>query len=60
MLVQVVTENVNLRSTVDSAQKKINRELARKLEEFGYLDENGNQIKELIVPDVQMIEEWLK
>lgn len=60
VLVQVVTENVNLRSTVDSAQKKINRELARKLEEFGYLDENGNQIKELIVPDVQMIEEWLK
>lgn len=60
VLVQVVTQNANLRSAVDSAQKKINRELARKLEEFGYVDKNGNKIKDLIVPDVQMVEEWLK
>lgn len=60
VLVQVVTQNANLRSAVDSAQKKINRELARKLEEFGYVDKDGNKIKDLIVPDVQMVEEWLK
>lgn len=60
VLVQVVTQNANLRSAVDSAQKKINRELDRKMEEFGYVDKDGNKLKELVVPDVQMIEEWLK
>lgn len=60
VLVQVVTQNANLRSAVDGAQKKINRELDRKLEEFGYIDEKGNKLKELVVPDVQMIEGWLK
>ncbi|MGF7142740.1 ABC-type glycerol-3-phosphate transport system substrate-binding protein [Anaerotaenia torta] len=60
VLVQAVTQNANLRSAVDSAQKKINRELSRKMEEFGYLDSNGSMMKELVVPDIQMIEEWLK
>ncbi len=60
ILIDVVVNNENLRSAVDDAQKKINRELQRKLEEFGYLDGDGNKIKELIVPDIQMIEEWLE
>ncbi len=60
ILINVVVNNENLRSAVDEAQKKINRELQRKLEEFGYLDADGNKVKELIVPDIQMIEEWLE
>lgn len=60
ILIRVVTQNVNIRSAVDDAEKKINRELRRKLEEFGYIDSNGNRIKELIVPDIDLIRGWLR
>ena len=59
VLVNVVTQNVNLRTAIDDAQKRINAELQRKLEEFGYIDSAGNTIKELIVPDIDMVKEWL-
>ena len=48
VLVNVVTSNVNLRTAIDDAQKRINAELLRKLEEFGYLDENGNVQKPFV------------
>jgi ABC-type glycerol-3-phosphate transport system substrate-binding protein len=60
ILIKVVTQNVNIRSAVDDAEKKINRELARKLEEFGYIDNKGNTVKELIIPDINMIKDWLR
>lgn len=59
VLVNVVTQNVNIRTAIDDAQKRINAELQRKLEEFGYIDGAGNTIKELIVPDIDMVKEWL-
>ena len=59
VLVNVVTQNVNIRTAIDDAQKRINAELQRKLEEFGYIDNAGNPIKELIVPDIDMVKEWL-
>lgn len=60
VLISVVTENVNIRTAIDNAQKRINAELTRKLEEFGYIDSEGNEIKELVVPDVELVREWLK
>ena len=60
ILVNVVTKGTNLRTAVDDAEKKINRELQRKLVEFGYMDRNGNILKELTVPDMEMVKEWLK
>lgn len=60
VLIRVVTQNVNIRSAVDDAQKKINRELQRKLEEFGYIDSKGNIQKELIIPDIDLIKGWLR
>ncbi len=59
VLVNVVTQNVNIRTAIDDAQKRINAELQRKLEEFGYIDSAGNTIKELIVPDIDLVKEWL-
>lgn len=59
VLVNVVTQNVNIRTAIDDAQKRIDAELQRKLEEFGYIDSAGNTIKELIVPDIDMVKEWL-
>ena len=60
ILNRVVTQSINIRSAVDDAEKKINRELQRKLEEFGYIDSQGNTIKELIVPDIDLIRGWLR
>ncbi|MDF2540380.1 MAG: hypothetical protein K0S47_98 [Herbinix sp.] len=60
VLVNVVTNGTNLRTAVDDAEKKINRELQRKLEEFGYIDHNGNTKKELVIPDIDLIKEWLE
>lgn len=60
VLVNVVTANVNLRTAIDDAQKRINAELNRKLEEFGYIDGQGNWKKELVIPDKEMIEGWLE
>ena len=60
VLVNVVTANVNLRTAIDDAQKRINAELNRKLEEFGYIDSQGNQKKELVIPTKKMIEGWLE
>lgn len=60
VLVNVVTQGTNLRTAVDDAEKKIDRELQRKLEEFGYIDSNGKKLKELVIPDIDMIKEWLE
>ncbi len=60
VLINVVTANENLRTAIDNAEKRINSELARKLEEFGYTDESGNTIKELVIPTKELIEEWLQ
>lgn len=60
VLVNVVTGNVNLRTAIDDAKKRINAELNRKLEEFGYIDSQGNELRELIIPDRELIEGWLE
>lgn len=55
----VALEGKNLRAALDEAIKRIDRELERKLEEFGRL-ENGEQIVPFIVPDMETVKEWLQ
>jgi len=55
----VVVDGENLRSRIDDAVKIVNRETSRKLEEFGYIDSEGNIIKEYIVPSVDTVREIL-
>jgi len=55
----VVVDGENLRSRIDDAVKIVNRETSRKLEEFGYIDSEGNVIKEYIVPSVDTVREIL-
>ena len=43
-----------IRSTLDAAVKRINRETERKLEEFGYIS-NGETVKEYIVPTIEHV-----
>jgi len=55
----VVFDSENLRIAVDDSIETINRELARKYEEFGYLD--GDEVlKPYIVPRIETVEGWLE
>lgn len=54
----VVYDDANLRSTISDAIIKIDKELARKMKEFGYLDAKGNMIKPFNLPTREEIEGW--
>ena len=55
----VVVNGKNLRSRIDDVVKAVERETRRKLEEFGYLDSDGNVVKEYEVPSVDKVREIL-
>jgi len=51
----IVVDGENLRSRVDDVVKIVNRETNRKLEEFGYVDAEGNILEEYVVPSVEQV-----
>ena len=55
----VVVNGQTIRSRIDEAVKIVERETARKLEEFGYIDSEGRVIKEYEVPSVEKVREIL-
>jgi len=55
--IEVVINGGTLRTALDSAVKRIDRETKRKLQEFGYLDASGNIIKEYEIPSVETVRE---
>ena len=48
----IVVNGESIRSRIDEAVKIVRRETERKLEEFGYLDSDGNIIREYSTPSV--------
>lgn len=54
----VVLDGKNVRSTMDEAIKRINREVIRKLEEFGYM-KDGKLEKPYNVPDIDTVKKWV-
>ena len=55
----IVVNGMNEQTRIDKAVKVINREIERKLEEFGYIDSNGNVIKEYKIPTIDSIKKLL-
>ncbi len=55
---KVVYDDANLRAGVSDAMLKIDRELTRKMIEFGYLDQQQNRIRPFIVPTKEDILRW--
>ena len=51
----IVVDGENLRSRIDDVVKIVNRETNRKLEEFGYVDAEGNILEEYVVPSVEQV-----
>ena len=54
----VVFNDVNLRSTVSDSVIKMNKEIRRKMVEFGYMDDYGNIIKQYHYPNSETIQNW--
>jgi ABC-type glycerol-3-phosphate transport system substrate-binding protein len=53
---RTVLEDMNYRESLESSILEINREMRRKLQEFGLVDNNGNMIRPLSIPEVN--EKW--
>jgi ABC-type glycerol-3-phosphate transport system substrate-binding protein len=49
---RTVLGNMNFRESLDQSVFEINRELARKQQEFGFVDENGKTIRKLDIPNI--------
>lgn len=55
---KVVFNDANLRSSVSDAMITIDKEVTRKMVDFGYIDKKGNVLKEFILPTSSIIKEW--
>lgn len=55
----IVLDGMNVREAADDANKRINREIEKKLEEFNYT-KDGVPIRPFVVPTIEMMEEWLR
>lgn len=55
---RIVFDGVNPRVAIDTAVLTINREITRKMEEFGYL-QNGQKVKEFKVPTLETVKGWM-
>lgn len=56
----IVVDGETVRSRVDEAVKIVRRETDRKLEEFGYIDSEGNVLENYYVPSVDRVREILE
>lgn len=54
---RIVFEGDNTRSAVDDSVIAIDREIARKMEEFGYM-KNGKVVKPYPVPSIEKVKKW--
>lgn len=54
----VVYNDANLRSTLSDAMIKINKEITRKMKEFGYVDDTGKVIQNYNMPTAEKISDW--
>lgn len=55
---RIVFDGVNPRVAIDRSVVIVNREITRKMEEFGYL-ENGVRVKEFKIPTIETVTRWM-
>ena len=55
----IVVNGENEQTRIDRAVKTINREIRRKLEEFGYMDAEGNILEPYRIPTIETVKEIL-
>lgn len=55
----IVVNGQDSRMRIDKAVKSVNHEFTRKLEEFGYIDSEGNTIKDYVIPTIETVKKTL-
>lgn len=55
----VVFYDANLRSTMTDSILKMNKEISRKMLEFGYINQRGESLKPFIIPNREIVEGWV-
>jgi len=55
----IVVDGDNAQTRIDKAVKTINREIERKLEEFEYIDSEGNTLREYGIPTIDSLRKLL-
>jgi ABC-type glycerol-3-phosphate transport system substrate-binding protein len=55
---RIIFDGMDVRSSIDEASSVTSREIRRKLEEFGYVDRNGNVIRDYTVPTIDGVKRW--
>jgi len=56
---KIVFDGVNPRVAIDNSVILINREITRKMEEFGYL-QDGVKVKEFKIPTIETVTQWME
>lgn len=56
---RIVFSGVNPRVAIDRSAITINREIIRKMEEFGYL-QDGQRVREFIIPTIETVRAWME
>lgn len=56
---RIVFNGVNARVAIDRSIITINREITRKMEEFGYL-QDGQRVRELRIPTIETVRAWME
>jgi ABC-type glycerol-3-phosphate transport system substrate-binding protein len=56
---RIVFDGVNPRVAIDRSVIIINREITRKMEEFGYL-KDGQQVREFKIPTIETVKAWIE
>jgi len=54
----VVLERENLRVLLNDAILTMDKEIHKKMSEFGYMDEDANILKPYILPSISLIQQW--
>lgn len=55
----IVVNGQDERTRIDKAVKNVNHEFTRKLEEFGYIDSEGNTIKDYSIPTLETVKKTI-
>jgi hypothetical protein len=54
----VVIDRENLMVLLNDGIIKMNKEIQKKMSEFGYMDKSGNILKPYVMPSVSIIQKW--
>jgi ABC-type glycerol-3-phosphate transport system substrate-binding protein len=57
---RIVFDGVNPRVAIDRSVILINREITRKMEEFGYLNEDSERVREFRIPTIETVKAWME